>query len=248
VTETVLAGKRVLVTGASGGIGAALVDAFLYAGAAEVIAAARHAPPRRERVTSAQLDVTDAASVAALAGRHAAGVDVLVNNAGFNGNCGALEPAAGDAARAEMEVNYFGTLNMLRAFAPAMRSRGQGVIVNMLTMLSHVNLPLMGSYCASKAAALSLTQAARAELAPAGVRVLAMLPSAVDTRMSAASPPPKLAPAEVAATTVRAIREGVEDCYPGKTAVEFHAAFRQDPKGLEKRLAARLPARRSSLG
>ena len=240
----VVAGKRVLVTGANGGIGAALVDAFLAAGAAEVIAAARQTLARRERVLPARVDITDIPAVMSLAARHGAEIDILVNNAGFNGNTGALEPASPEAARAEMEVNYFGTLNMLRAFGGAMRVRGNGVIVNMLTMLSHVNLPMMGSYCASKAAVLSLTQAARAELAPAGVRVVAILPSAVDTRMSAGSAAPKLSPAEVAAATVRAVAEGVEDCYPGQAATEFYAAFRQDPKALEKRLAGRLPARR----
>ena len=239
-----IAGKRVLVTGANGGIGAALVDAFLAAGAAEVIAAARQTLARRDRVVPVRLDITDVPSVVSLAARLGSNIDILVNNAGFNANTGALEPVSSEAAREEMEVNYFGTLNLLRAFAPAMRARRSGVIVNMLTMLSHVNLPAMGSYCASKAAVLSLTQAARAELAPAGVSVIAILPSGVDTRMSAESAAPKLAPAEVAAETVQAILEGVDDCYPGKAATEFYAAFRQDPKALEKRLATRLPARR----
>jgi NAD(P)-dependent dehydrogenase (short-subunit alcohol dehydrogenase family) len=239
-----VSGKRVFVTGANGGIGAALVDAFLAAGAAQVFAAARQTVPQRARVVPVRLDITDVPSVMSVAARCSSEVDILVNNAGFNANSGVLEPASADAARTEMEVNYFGTLNMLRAFAPGMRARNGGVIVNMLTMLSHVNLPLMGSYCASKAAVLSLTQAARAELAPSGVRVLAILPSAVNTRMSAGSAAPKLSPAEVAAETLRAIADDVEECYPGKAASEFYVSFRQDPKGLERRLAARLPARR----
>jgi short-subunit dehydrogenase len=145
-----------------------------------------------------------------------------------------------------MEVNYFGTLSVIRAFAPAMRCRGSGVIVNMLTMLSHVSLPLMGSYCASKAAGLSLTQAVRAELAADGISVLAVLPSSVDTRMSARAPGPKLSPQEVAHATIEAIQKGCEETYPGKIAADFHAAFRADPKALERRLALRLPPRKAS--
>ena len=63
-----------------------------------------------------------------------------------------------------MEVNYFGTLSMIRAFAPVLKANGGGAIVNMLSILSRVALPMMGTLCASKAASLSMTQAVRAEL------------------------------------------------------------------------------------
>jgi short-subunit dehydrogenase len=189
-----------------------------------------------------RLDITDAAAVAALAGSLAPRVDILVNNAGFNGNRGALIEED-RLARLEMDVNYFGLLNMIRAFSPAMRERGQGLIVNMLSMLAHMNLPVLGSYSASKAAALSLTQAARAELAPWGVRVCNILPGAVDTRMSTNVPPPKLAPAQLAAAVVKAVRSGVEDVYPGAAAERLHAAMRADAKALEKEMATRLPPR-----
>lgn len=234
-------GKTVLVTGAAGGIGQALVRAFLAAGAREVIAAGRRAPVPAERVTPLVLDLSDERSVAAAAAACAPRVDVLVNNAGVNGNSGALFPRDPASAAQEMDINYFGLLRMLRAFAPAMQARGGGAIVNMLTMLSHMNLPLMGSYCASKAAALSLTQAARAELAASGVKVIAILPSAVDTAMAAKAPPPKLSPDEVAQATVQAIRDETEEVYPGPVATEFMATLRKEPKVLEKRLAQRLP-------
>ena len=69
-----------------------------------------------------------------------------------------------DNARAEMETNYFGTLRMSRAFAPVLKQDGGGCIVNMLSVLPHVALPLMGSLCASKSAGLRLTEGVRAEL------------------------------------------------------------------------------------
>jgi NAD(P)-dependent dehydrogenase (short-subunit alcohol dehydrogenase family)/uncharacterized OB-fold protein len=235
-----IAGKVVLVTGANGGIGRELVAAFRGAGAAEVIeiggptGAAKDGPMRG-------LDITDRGAVATLASAVAERVDILVNNAGFNANAGALSPVDGSLARHEMDVNYFGLLNMIQSFAPAMRARGQGVVVNMLSILGLVSLPAIGSYCASKAAAWSLTQAARAELAPWGVRVCGVLPGAVDTRMSAATPPPKLAPKQLAIEILKAIRDGVEDVYPGPMAERVFASMRADPKAVEKEMSSRLP-------
>ena len=88
-----------------------------------------------------------------------------MNNAGINHHQGVLAATDLEAARAEMETNYFGTLAMCRAFAPVLKANGGGAVINMLSILARVNLPAMGSLCASKAAALSLTQCVRAELA-----------------------------------------------------------------------------------
>jgi len=232
-----IAGKVVLVTGANGGIGRELVAAFRTAGAAEVIEIGGPSGGG----TVQPLDITDPAAVDALAVQVADRIDILVNNAGYNANAGALFPADGHLARREMDVNYFGLLNMMQAFVPAMRERGQGVIVNVLSILSLVNLPATGSYCASKAAAWSLTQAARGELAPWGVRVCGILPGAVDTRMSATIPPPKLAPRQLANAVLKAIRDGVEDAYPGAMAERIFASMREDAKTVEKEMSARLP-------
>jgi NAD(P)-dependent dehydrogenase (short-subunit alcohol dehydrogenase family) len=161
--STAVQGKTVLVTGARGGIGQALVKAFLEAGAAQVIAADRSPPAQPiadPRVRHLVLDVTDAQAAQRAAG--ACEVDVVVNNAGANGNCGLFEGEA-DQARREMEVNYFGVLNMARAFAPAMKNKRGGAMVQVLSFAALSNIPAMGSYSASKAAARSLTQALRAE-------------------------------------------------------------------------------------
>ena len=238
-TNTEIAGKTVLVTGASGGIGGALLAAFAEAGAGRVLAAARDpAGLAGDGVEALPLDVTEPGSIAALP---LADVDILVNNAGCNHNEGLIAAADISLAEEEMAVNYLGTLRLIRAAAPAMKARSAGVIVNLATILSHVNLPLMGSYCASKAALLSLTQGVRAELAPWGVRVIGIYPGAVDTRMSADFPPPKMAPAAVARAVVEAIRDGIEDCYPGDMAAELHRKLLQDPKAVERELAGFLP-------
>jgi NAD(P)-dependent dehydrogenase (short-subunit alcohol dehydrogenase family) len=230
-------GRVVLVTGSNGDIGRELVRAFRAAGAADVI----EIGGRSADGGMVRLDVTDQAAVNALAASLDGRVEILVNNAGVNGNVGALSASSDADARREMAVNYFGLLNMIRAFTPPMCARRRGVVINMLSILSHANLPISGSYCASKAAAYSLTQAVRAELAAADVRVCGILPGPVDTRMGAKSPPPKLTPAELASAVIMAVREGAEDLYPGAAAERFYAAFRADPKALEKSLAARLP-------
>jgi NAD(P)-dependent dehydrogenase (short-subunit alcohol dehydrogenase family) len=229
----------VLLTGAGGGIGMALTLALLEAGVAEVISAGRGHPPARPRLTQESVDVTDAASVQALAARCGGRIDVAIHCAGVNANQRLFTPGFEAAARREMEVNYFGLLNLATAFAPAMQARGSGMFVHLLTFLSHVNLPLMASYCASKAAAHSLTQALRAELGRSGVQVCGVYPAVVDTAMSRDIPGPKLAPEELALAIVQAIQSGAEDIYPGPA----EGAYRQyltDPKAAERRMASRL--------
>lgn len=238
-------GRTVLVTGADGGIGRALVEAFVKAGAARVWAATRKpveaVPDENAVVRPVRIDVTDLASVEAAVAATGGAVEILVNNAGFTAISGLLDADTLDGARQEMEVNYFGALNVIRAFAPAMKKRGQGMIVNVLTVLAHVNLPSMGSYCASKAAALSMTQGIRAELVPWGVRVAAIFPSTVDTPASADSPPPKLRPAQVAEAVVRQIIDGTEDVYPGRIAADLYAGWRDSHKVVERELGMALP-------
>ena len=233
-------GKSVLVIGASGGIGAEIVNVFLAAGAGEVIAAGRKMPVNvRDRVTFIELDVVSEESVRRVAEQIADRVTIVVNSSGVNQNRRLIDIDSA-AGRLEMEVNYFGLLNVFAAFSPAMKRRRQGTFVNILSVLAHVNLPSMATYCASKAAALSLTQAMRAELAPFGVRVCAVLPPVVDTSMSAMAPVPKLSPTLVAHDIVQALIQGVEDVYSG-SAEKMRLALQQDWKAVERMLASRLP-------
>ena len=169
-------GKNVVVSGAGGGIGGALVAELVARGAGKVYAAARNVaavePLVRHsggRVVAVPLDVTDAGSVARALDQ-CPDTDILINNAGVNQNMWLLGPTGMEAARAEIEVNYLGTLAMCRAFAPVL-TRRQGMIVAIVSIIGLVNLPINGTYCASKAALHSLVQGVRAELAPGGVRV-----------------------------------------------------------------------------
>ena len=239
-----IAGAVALVTGANRGIGAAYVEALLAAGAAKVYATVRDpatlgALRDDSRVTPAALDIRRPEQVAATAAART-DVNLLINCAGINFNTPALAAPSMDNARQEIETNYLGTLAMCRAFAPVLKANGGGAIVNMLTILSKVNFPLMGSYCATKAAGLSLTQAVRAELAGQGTLVVAVMPGAVDTRMTEGLDVPKMQPAEVAEAALQAIREGAEDIYPGDMAVEVAAGLAADSKAVEKEFAGYL--------
>ncbi len=207
-----IAGKTVLITGAYGGIGRALVNSFLAADAARIIAASRSPHPVDDpRIVPLALDVRSRAAARMVAAAHR--VDILVNNAGVNTNAAALAGAESDNARNEMDVNYFGVLNLSSALSPQMTTRGEGVIVNILSAGSLKLVPRMSTYCASKAAAWFLTQALRSDLSGTGVAVLAIFPRATDTVLTAHLDVPKLAPATVADATVQAIRDGVADLH-----------------------------------
>lgn len=234
----IIEGTTALVTGANRGIGAAVVEALVAAGAKRVYAAMR-APEaaRSERVVPIALDITDEARVAEVA-EIASDVQVLVNNAGLAKG----QPLVGGAPGAtdeEMRVNYFGTLAMSRAFAPVLAKNGGGAIVNLLSILARVTLPQFGSYAASKAAAWSMTQGLRGQLAAQGTLVVGVMPGFVDTEMASGVRAPKLAPAEVAAAIVDALRTGTEDVYPGEAAAAIASELQRDPKAVERRFAAR---------
>ena len=141
-----------------------------------------------------------------------------------------------NAARQEMEVNYFGTLNMIRAFAPVMRSGGSAII-NVSSILARVSLPSMASLCASKAAVLRMTEGVRVELAPHGVRVLALLPGAIDTDMSRDFPPPKIPVEEVIEEAFAALRDGADEVYVGTMAKQIAAGLAADRRALQESLS-----------
>jgi NAD(P)-dependent dehydrogenase (short-subunit alcohol dehydrogenase family) len=159
-----VAGCTALVTGANRGVGRAFVQALLEAKAAKVYSAVRNPAASVEPGSVAvQLDVTKADNVRAVA-ETCGDVSLLINNAGALHRSPFLAASSMDAARSEMETNYFGTLAMCRAFAAILGRNGGGALVNMLSVVSWFTYPLSGTQCASKAAALSLTNGVRIEL------------------------------------------------------------------------------------
>ena len=228
-------GKRVLVTGASRGLGRALVTAFVDAGAGEVLAGARKREDRQTLklagVTPVRLDVTSGKDVGVLA--EFGPIDILINNAGI---AGFGNPLTMDFAtiQEEIAVNYLGVLRVTRAIAPAMIEKHDGMIVNVGTAFAKVNLPLVGTYCATKAALLSVGQAMRAYLAEHGVRVITVMPTTIDTDMSKGADVPKMTKEFVAAEILAAIREERHDPPIGDEAKGVLEGVAKDPLALEK--------------
>jgi len=243
-----ISGSVALVTGANGGIGRAFVAELLKRGAAKIYVAARDTAALRDlvrdgdgRLVPLPLDVTDPDQVVAAAGV-ASDVTLLVNNAGYAAFAGAISAPDLDEAHREMDVNYFGTLALTRAFTPLLAASGGGAVLNMLSMLSLVSLPMAGTYSASKAAALSLTRSIRAELGAQGTQVVGVLAVQVDTAMGTKMPEPRMTPQEVVSDALDAIQAGTNDeVVAGAQSRTIHQAFLADPKALQAKMSTRLP-------
>ena len=201
-------GSVALVTGANRGLGRVFARELVSRGAARVYGAARQPDAVTEPgVTPVALDITDADRVSQVA-KQCADVSLLVNNAGVLRYSTFINAPGLDAARAEMEVNYFGTLSMCRAFAPALAANGGGAIVNMLSVTSFYTNLIDASYGASKAAEWSLTNGVRLELHRQGTLVVAVHASFVDTDMAALTNAPKDSPESVARQAFDAVEAG----------------------------------------
>jgi NAD(P)-dependent dehydrogenase (short-subunit alcohol dehydrogenase family)/uncharacterized OB-fold protein len=245
--------RKVLITDAKSSLGQALVKAIVKAGADLVWAGYAEPwkkPPGFERlselpqVSLVPLDLTDTRAVKNLAGEIGGRVDILINTADHHRNCGISAREGVEVARSEMDINYFGLLRLAQEFAPAMCARGADgqssavAWVNLLSIFALSNFPAHGTYSASKAAALSLAQCLRAEFASSGVRVINVFPGPIDDEWNQALPPPKIAPSRLAADVIEALRGGAEDVFPGDVAQDWLARWRDNPKALERELAA----------
>jgi NAD(P)-dependent dehydrogenase (short-subunit alcohol dehydrogenase family) len=220
-----ISGSTALVTGANRGIGKAFVQALLDRGATKVYAAARNpstitATPGVVPVT---LDITDPVSVRAAADL-AQDVDLLVNNAGLSTLTGLAD---GDDAgfRLEMEVNYFGTLNMSRAFAPILAGNGGGALLNVLSVLSWFSFPGSAAYSASKSASWSLTNALRVHLAEQKTLVTSLHMGWVDTDMAAHVDDPKSDPATIVRAALNGLEAGQYEVLGDATSVNVRAGL-----------------------
>lgn len=173
---------RILVTGASSGIGYSVAEALARMGHT-VFAGARRVslmePLKAFGVTPLALDVTDEASVDACLAATGP-VDVLVNNAGF-GYFGAIENVPMEEARRQMEVNLFGLALLCRKVLPAMREQGFGRIVNISSVAGKACMYFGGWYNVSKYAVEAFSDALRMEVKPFGVDVVLIEPGGIRT-------------------------------------------------------------------
>jgi len=251
---TEIEGATALVTGGNRGIGEAFARALLNAGATRVYIgtrdpanAAHLVDEGGDRVAVLSLDVADPAQIADAAAR-ATDVSILINNAGAFLNQRLIAADTMDAARAEMEVNYFGLLGMCRAFAPALKANGGGAIVNVLSSGGLVAVPAMGGYSPSKFAARAASTSIRAELGEQGTSVTALIVGSVDTRMAAHVGGAKERPEDIARIGLSAIRRGADEIDTDRMAIEVRAAMARDPKAQERALARMLDMETISTG
>jgi len=199
------------VTGANRGLGLAFAKALLAGGARKVYAAAREpASVALVGVTKIRLDVTNPQEIAAAA-QEARDVDLLINNAGVARGAAFLGADSVAAARAEMETNYFGPLLVSRAFAPVLAANGGGAILNVLSVLSWLSFPSSATYGASKAAAWSLTNGLRNELAGQKTQVAGLHVGYMDTDMASDISAPKSRPEDVVRLALEALEAGSEE-------------------------------------
>jgi NAD(P)-dependent dehydrogenase (short-subunit alcohol dehydrogenase family) len=218
-----LSTSTVLVTGANRGFGRALAVELLGRGAG-VYAGARNADhvdlPGVKPIT---LDITDPASVAAAA-RATGDVTVLINNAG-SPPVADLLTSDPDDIRLEMDTHFFGTLSVVRAFAPQIAANGGGAILNVLSGLSWVSFPEAGAYCAAKSAEWSLTNALRLQLAGQGIRVAGLHVGYMDTDMVRSVASEKSDPADIARIAVDGIAAGAYEILADNASRQAQAAL-----------------------
>ncbi|SHN36946.1 Short-chain dehydrogenase [Duganella sacchari] len=215
----------VLITGANRGLGKALAQAAVAAGARKVYAAARNpATVDIAGVTPIRLDVTNAADIAA-AVQAIPDLNILINNAGISTGSGVTTADALSAARNELEVNFFAPLALSHAFAPVLGRNGGGAIINILSALSWASLPSTGTYSASKAAAWALTNGLRGELAAQNTHVLGAHMGYMDTDMTAGIEAPKSAPADIAHAIVTALEANQDEVLTDDTSRQVKAGF-----------------------
>jgi NAD(P)-dependent dehydrogenase (short-subunit alcohol dehydrogenase family) len=201
-------GATALVTGANRGFGRAVAAELLARGADVYAGARRPETVNLPGATALALDITDPASIDA-AVVAAGDVTLLVNNAGSPPRADLLTADLG-AIRDELETHFFGTLAMTRAFAPVIEANGGGGVLNILSVLSWYSVAEKGAYGAAKAAAWSMTNALRVQLAPRGIWMMALHVGFIDTDMAADTDEPKLPADEVA----RAAVDGIEKNEP----------------------------------
>ncbi len=218
-----IARSTALVTGANRGLGRHLAHELLARGAT-VYAGARN--PDTVDLPGAKvvaLDITDPASVASAA-EIAGDVTLLINNAGSSTGTDLL---SGDEAqiRFEMDTHFFGTLSVMRAFAPKISTNGGGSVLNIHSVLSWVSFPRSGAYCAAKSAEWSMTNSLRVQLAEQNIRVAGLHVGYMDTDMTASITAPKSNPADIAKIAIDGVEQDLFEIVADDVSREIQAAL-----------------------
>jgi len=236
---------RVVITGASSGIGEALARYYAAQGATLGLVSRRSVTVANG--ISYPLDVTDEAALTRAATDFIArfGVpDLVIANAGISSGTSGVEHGDVAKLRKMLEVNVAGLAATLAAFAPAMREVGRGTLAGIASVAGFRGLAGNGAYCASKSAAVTWLESLRAELYGSGVSVVCVCPGYIDTAMTRVNRfrMPFLISADDAARRIARAIEGKRRLavIPWQMAL-VSVALRAMPGWLYDRLAARAP-------
>jgi len=231
--------KTIFVSGANRGIGKAIVEALLKHKVKKIYAAARdinNITFSDSRVVPVALDITEREEIQN-AVKQASDVNVLVNNAGALAFASIVEGSPEDLI-SDMQVNYFGTVSIVQAFASVLAKNGGGAIANISSIVGLAPMAGIGGYSASKAALASATQAMRAELKPKNISVHGIFPGPIDTDMAKNFEMQKTSPQVTAENILAGIAAGKEDIFPDPMSMQLSELWAKDPKGLEKQFAS----------
>lgn len=228
--------RTAFVSGANRGIGKALVQALLRRDVKKVYASARDVSRMVDfqdaRVVPMTLDITNSNQVQAAA-QDASDTEILFNNAGIAAYDSILSGPL-DTVKRDMNTNYYGTLDMMRAFIPHLEVQSEPMIVNIVSIGAFVNFPILGGYCASKAALFSLTQGARIELAAKGIAVHSVNPGPIDTDMAKGVEMDKTSPESASNSILDNLEIGEMDIFPDSNGQAMHDVWRTDYRDLER--------------
>ena len=224
-----LANATVLITGANRGLGLAFAREALARGARKVYAAARDpSSVKLPGVVPIRLDVTKPEDIAAAA-RDYPDVTLLINNAGIAATGGFLAEDSLASAERHFDTNVFGPMRLTQAFATVLAANGGGAILNVLSVASWINGPLLGVYGMSKSAAWAMTNATRIELSAQHTQVLALQVGFIDTDLTRGFDVPKAAPDDVVRTTLDALEAGASEVLADEVTRQVHAGLSASP-------------------
>ncbi|ONI84362.1 short-chain dehydrogenase [Actinosynnema sp. ALI-1.44] len=235
-----LSGKVVVVTGGARGIGAAMVEALVRAGAKVVIGdldlTTAEATAARLGALALQLDVTDPAGFTKFLDEvesRRGPIDVLINNAGIM-PLGRFEDEDDVSTMHQLEINLHGVIHGTREAIRRMRPRATGHIVNVASVAGKSGFPGAATYCATKHGVVGLTEAVRLELRGSGVETTLVMPSIVRTELTAGisndGPVKTVTPEQVAAATVDALRTPRFEVYVPKSVGTLNRIGRLMPR------------------
>ncbi|AHG65335.1 SDR family NAD(P)-dependent oxidoreductase [Advenella mimigardefordensis] len=245
--------RRVLVTDGKSALGMAMIGALLQTDASIIFVgdqqpwrpcAAFNSLLADSRIQVHAMDVTDSDSLERVAAEIGGKVDVLINTADLLRDGGMLGTNNVSTASDMFNVSCLGLLRLAQTFGGAMAGRAAdgansaSAWVNIFSIHALASLPSRGVWSAAQAGGLSLSHCLRAELQTVGIRVMNVFTGPVDYEWEQTTPPPRVAPAQIARQIVQGLANGLEDVYVGDVANDIRERLRSNAKALERELAS----------